>query len=59
MKFEEWLEKEDIELKPWQMTFAKGALKTMRPHRDTVSGKSFVMRTLSRFVDEHGNDFEL
>lgn len=58
MKFEKWLEKEGIELNLWQMKFAQEALNAMYPYRCGASGKTFIMETLSRFVGEHGNDFE-
>jgi hypothetical protein len=55
--FSDWLKENHIELKGWQLDIAKIVLERMKPHRSAATGKTFILRTLQKFTDEHGDDF--
>lgn len=57
--FYDWLQDNHIELKDWQKDIAIGVLSKMKPHREGATGKTFLMKHLSQFINEHGNDYAI
>lgn len=55
--FKKWTKEEGILLKPWQAGAAEEFLLHLEKQQSGARGKSFLMRTLSKFIAEHGNDF--
>jgi hypothetical protein len=49
----------NITLNTWQRNTANMLLAAMYPWREGKTGKTFLMKHLSDFVNEHGNDYEL
>jgi len=57
--FGKWLAKRRIILHHWQFMAAVALLSVMYHHREGGSGKTFLIRVIGDFLNEHGNDFEL
>ena len=47
------------QLKGWQERAANEFLMAIHTHRESGTGKSFLMEHLCEFIEEHGNDFGL
>lgn len=59
MTLKDWLKERGIIFTFWQMWAARAVLTEMYSRREGGTGKTFFMKTLSEFIDEHGNDFKL
>jgi hypothetical protein len=59
MTFESYCRSKKIKLKKWQRMAALDMLVTMHLHRGPATGKTFLLETLTEFINEHGNDFRL
>jgi hypothetical protein len=56
--FETYLEEKKIKLTRWQRVAADDFLVNMRPNQGDASfGKSFLLKVLTNFINEHGNNF--
>lgn len=57
--FKTWLKTRKIKLRPWQEKAAKDFLKTIAENQNAATGKTYLLKILTEFVNEHGNFFEL
>jgi hypothetical protein len=59
MLFEKYLKEKGIELKPWQLLAAESFLAVMHSHKESFTGKTFLIDKLADFIEAHGNEFEI
>jgi len=52
--FAEWLKEKGITLVPWQWEAADALLSVVSEHQGAASGKTFLMQTVSRFIEDEG-----
>ena len=57
--FESYLKNKGVELNPWQRLAAQRFLDVVRHHGEAKSGKSFLVKELAEFINEHGNAFDV
>jgi hypothetical protein len=55
--FSIWLKQEGRTLTPWQMEAAIQFLRVIEKHQGIASGKTFLVNTLSTFLEVYGNNF--
>jgi len=55
--FEDFVEEKGIKLRPWQEKAAQRFLGVVFSQQFAASGKTFLMKLLNEFINEHGNNF--
>ncbi len=55
--FQHWLANQGVELRPWQQRAAAGLLTPMFLNREMASGKTQLLKWLTEFINENGNDY--
>lgn len=55
--FREWLKENNMTLLPWQMEAATRFLLVVEKNQGAASGKTHLLKTLSTFIEVHGNCF--
>lgn len=61
MNFDDWFKEKypKTVLKPWQQKAIQEFLFIAYPYRKGPTGKTFCLKFLTEFINEHGNDYEL
>lgn len=57
--FEKWLKSKKIILRPWQEAAARNFLEAIKEKQNGGEGKTFLLKVLMEFTNEHGTNFEL
>jgi hypothetical protein len=59
MTFQEYCDSKNIKLSKWQDEASNALLSIMHAYQSEATGKSFLIKTLSGFISEHGNSFNV
>lgn len=57
--FQQFLQTKGERLHPWQERAANAFLLEMQANREGPTGKSWLLRHLREFIEEHGNNFSV
>jgi hypothetical protein len=57
--FNAYLNGKKIKLEPWQQEAATAFLQVCEKQQQGRTGKTFLLKVLTEFTNEHGNNFEL